>query len=98
MIGTLTTISVTDARIGGIRLLAVIILLFASVVFFIRVRGCYPFLRGWQRILWICRATLGAFVALIFEVIPFSNQTVTNYFTASAILLYGLVWAAIAIW
>ena len=98
LIGTLTTIFGTDARIGGIGLLAALILLFASVVFFIRVRGRYPFLRGWQRILWICGATLGAFVALIFEVIIFSNQTVTNYFTGCVILLYGLAWAAIAIW
>ena len=94
---TVTTFS-TSALTGGIALLLGIVLLIVSIIVFIRIRGRFPLLRWWQRILWILGATLVGFIALIIEAIIAPGPTVTNFFIGCIFILYGLAWAAIAVW
>lgn len=97
LMGTATTFG-TRAGIGSIALLLGIALVIAGVVVFMRIRRHFPHLHWWQRILWILALTAAAFIALIIEVLVSPNPTLTNYFTTCVILLYGLIWAAIAVW
>ena len=94
---TVTTFS-TSALTGGIALLLGIVLLIVSIIVFIRIRGRFPLLRWWQRILWIVAITVGGFIVLIIETILVPNPTVTNFFIGCIFILYGLAWAAIAVW
>jgi len=94
---TVTTFS-TSALTGGIALLLGIVLLIVSIIVFIRRRGRFPLLRWWQRILWIVAITVGGFIVLIIETILVPNPTVTNFFIGCIFILYGLAWAAIAVW
>ncbi len=94
LMGTVTTFG-TSSRI---TLLLGIAMIIVGIVVFIRIRRHLPHLRWWQRILWIVVLTGSAFIVLIIEVLISPNATLTNYFTGCVILLYGLVWAAIAVW
>jgi hypothetical protein len=94
---TVTTFS-ASALTGGIALLLGIVLLIVSIIVFIRIRGRFPLLRWWQRILWIVAITVGGFIVLIIETILVPNPTVTNFFIGCIFILYGLAWAAIAVW
>ncbi|HLZ81468.1 MAG TPA: zinc ribbon domain-containing protein [Ktedonobacteraceae bacterium] len=97
LLGILTTFG-SGNTIGLIGLLLSLIIVIISIIFLFRIRKRALNLRWWQRIVWIVGATLVAFLALILEVIAFPGGTITNYFTGTVILLYGLCCAAIAIW
>jgi hypothetical protein len=97
LLGTLATLG-THPLIKSIGFLLSIALLIASAVVFVRIRGRFPILRWWQRILWILGATAAGFIALIIEAIIVPDQLITTYFVDCAFFLYGLVWAAIAVW
>jgi hypothetical protein len=97
VLGILTTFG-TGTTIGLIGLLLALIIVIVSIVLLFRIRKRTPNLRWWQRFVWIVGATLVSFLALILEVIAYPGGTLTNYFTGTIILLYGLCWATIAIW
>ncbi len=97
LLGILTTFG-SGNTIGLIGLLLSLIIVIISIVFLFRIRKRTLNLRWWQRIVWIVVATLVAFLALTLEVIAYPGGTLTNYFTGTIILLYGLCCAAIAIW
>lgn len=97
LMGMVTAIG-TSAPVGGIALLLGTVLLIASIVIFIRIRRRFPHLRWWQRILWILAATVVGFIVLIIETILVHDPVVTNYVIGCVFMLYGIVWAAIAIW
>src|SRR5207237_6661074 len=91
---TVTTFS-TSALTGGIALLLGIVLLIVSIIVFIRIRGRFPLLGWWQRILWILGVTLVGFIALIIEDIISSGPIVKNYIIGCVVILYGFALAAI---
>jgi hypothetical protein len=97
LIGTIATFS-SSTGTGGIALLLGVALLIASIVVFIRIRRRFPLLRWWQRLLWILGAAVVGFVAIVIETIIAPGPVVTNYFIGCIFMLYGLAWAAIAIW
>jgi len=97
LLGTMATFG-TDQLIKSIGFLLSIALFIASIFVFVRIRRRFAILRWWQRILWILGATAAGFIALIIEAIIVPNQLVTNYFIGCAFVLYGLAWAAIAVW
>jgi hypothetical protein len=97
LLGILTTFG-SGNTIGLIGLLLSLFIVIVCIVFLFRIRKRTLNLRWWQRIVWIVGATLVAFLALILEVIAYPGGTLTNYFTGTIILLYGLCCAAIAIW
>src|SRR6266566_4706472 len=97
-IGALIAAFGTDQLIKSIGFLLSIALFIASIFVFVRIRRRFAILRWWQRILWILGATAAGFIALIIEAIIVPNQLVTNYFIGCAFVLYGLAWAAIAVW
>jgi len=97
LIGTIATFS-TSTRTGGIALLLGTTLLIISVVVFMRIRRHFPLLRWWQRLLWLLGAAVVGFIALIIEAVIAPGPVVTNYFIGCVFILYGLAWAAIAIW
>lgn len=97
LLGALTTLA-SGTGIGLLGLLLTLIVLTISIVFFVRLRYRAPILRWWQRIMWISGATLVAFLALILEVIISPHSSLTLYYTAFVLLLYGFSWTAIALW
>jgi hypothetical protein len=97
LLGILTTFG-TGTIIGLTGLLLTLIMVIVSIVLFFRIRKRITKLRWWQRIVWIIGTTLVAFLALILEVIVYPSGMLTNYFTGSIILLYGLAIVGISIW
>jgi len=97
LLGALTTLG-SGTVIGLLGLLLTLIVMTISIVFFVRLRYRASILRWWQRIMWIAGATLAAFLALILEVIISPHSSLTLYYTAFVLLLYGLSWTAIALW
>ena len=97
LLGTMATFG-TNQLIKSIGFLLSIALFIASIFVFVRIRRRFAILQWWQRILWILGATVAGFIALIIEAIIVPNQLVTNYFVGCAFVLYGLAWAAIAVW
>jgi len=97
VIGTIVNVG-TSTPISGIALLSGIVLIIAGIIFFIRIRKRFTILRWWQRILWIAGATVGAFIILAIGISFLQNTDASNILTGCMIFLYGLVWAAIAVW
>jgi len=89
----------TGATIGLIGILLAIVIVVASIVFFVRlVQQHTASLRWWQRLLWLVGLTVAAFVLLIINVLFSPSKTMTNVIMSSVFVLYGLVWCLIAIW
>ena len=97
LLGTIATLG-TKSLNKSIGLLLSIALLLASILVFIRIRRRFTTLRWWQRILWILAATVAGFIALVVVALIVPDQSVTTFSVGFAFILYGLVWAAIAVW
>ena len=97
LLATIATLG-TKSLNKSTGLLLSIALLLASILVFIRIRRRFTTLRWWQRILWILAATVAGFMALVVVAIIAPDQSVTSFSVGFAFILYGLVWAAIAVW
>ena len=97
LLGTVATFGAESLN-RSVGLLLSIALLLASILVFIRIRRRFIILRWWQRIVWILVATVAGFIALVIVAIIVPDQRVTTFSASFAFILYGLVWAAIAVW